>query len=264
MNKQRYLAELQRLLVFMTEEDRIATVDRYADMFDEAGEDGTEDLVARIGSPTKAAISLSRGYEPGSLPGDISARPPRRESSRAPESDWEDMDYDLPDYLPEEEGYESAGEQDDFLSRDPDEVFPTYEPAPDWEAYDDEPWRESTGSGSYERSIPLGLGIPLFVVITAAIALPLFFLTVAVVAILLTPGLAGFFAAYLAAIGSLWCISYIADTLLLVGVAFLLAALGLLLLWAGIWVDGRLLDLYAKGFQWLCGELLGRRVTGDE
>ena len=264
MNKQRYIAELQRLLVFMTEEDRLATVERYADMFDEAGEDGADDLVARIGSPTKAAISLSRGYEPGSLADGVPMEKPRRESSRDAESDWEDMDYDLPDYLPAEEGYDPDGEQSDFLSRDPDEVFPTYEPTPDWETYADEPWRESGGIGSYERSVPLGLGIPLFIVITAAIALPLFLLTVSVVALLLTPGLTGFFVAYLAAIGSLWCLSYIADTLLLVGVAFLLLALGLILLWAGIWADGKLLDLYAKGFQWLCGELLGRRVTGDE
>lgn len=266
MNKQRYLAELQRLLVFMTEEDRIATVGRYADMFDEAGEEGADALVAQIGSPTKAAIALSRGYEPGSLSEGIPAETaPRQARDYSPENAWEDMDYDLPDYLPAEEAYEADPYQgeEEFFSRDPEGVFPTYEPTPAWESADPEPWREPA-AGGVKRSIPLGLGIPLFVLITAAVALPLFLLTVAVVVLFLVPGLAGLFGAYLAAVGSLWCLTYIADTLLLAGAAFLLAAVGLLLLWAGIWTDGKILDLYAKGFQWLCDELLGKRVTKDE
>lgn len=267
MNKQRYLAELQRLLVFMTEEDRIATVGRYADMFDEAGEDGAESLVAQIGSPTKAAISLSRGYEPGSLSEGIPMdAAPRRAKAPSPESAWEGMDYDLSDYLPAEETYEGDSNQgeEEFFSRDPEEVFPTYEPTPTWEASDPEPWREPAGRVAHERSIPLGLGIPLFILIAAAVALPLFLLTVAVVALCLVPGLTGLFGAYLAAVGSLWCVSYIADALIISGMAFLLLALGLVLLWTGIWADGKLLDIYAKGFQWLCGELLGKRVTKDE
>ena len=40
LNKQRYLAELQRLLVFMTPDDRDRTVRRFSYMFDAAGPEG--------------------------------------------------------------------------------------------------------------------------------------------------------------------------------------------------------------------------------
>ncbi|MCD7846407.1 MAG: hypothetical protein LUG57_11290, partial [Oscillospiraceae bacterium] len=85
MNKQRYLAELQRLLVFMTEEDRELTVQRYGELFDAAGPEGEEALVKQIGSPTKAAISLSRGYEPGGL-GDVLPPVPAPEPEAQPEA----------------------------------------------------------------------------------------------------------------------------------------------------------------------------------
>ncbi len=63
MNKQRYLKELQQLLIFMTDEDREITVAHYAGLFDAVGEDGEEALADQLGSPTKAAIGLSRGYQ---------------------------------------------------------------------------------------------------------------------------------------------------------------------------------------------------------
>ena len=71
MNKQRYLAELGQLLIFMTGADRDLTLHRFGDLFDQAGPDGAETLVARIGSPTKNAIRLSRSYMPGCLTDEI-------------------------------------------------------------------------------------------------------------------------------------------------------------------------------------------------
>ncbi len=274
MNKQRYLAELQRLLVFMTEEDRTLTVRRYADMFDEAGEDGADALIVRIGSPTKAAIALSRGYEPGSAayPGDeppeeAPRQPePKPERTPAPDGLWDDLlDYDLPDYMAEDAPFaeESSEDEDDMPGGEA--AYTGDDRVPAWDVPPDEPWREQAARGDlYTRSVPLGLGIPLFVLITAAIGIPLFVLAVAVMAALLAPGLAGIFGAYLSAVGGLWCISYVADAILLFGLAFLILAVGLIVLWAGVWIDAKIIDLCARGIQWLSGELLGRKVTGDE
>ncbi len=57
MNKQQYLAELQRLLVFMTETDREYTIRHYTDLFDSAGPEKERALIEIHGSPTKAAIT---------------------------------------------------------------------------------------------------------------------------------------------------------------------------------------------------------------
>ncbi len=67
MDKHRYIAELEKLLVFMTSADREETARLYAAAFDAAGEEGLDALLARLGSPTRAAIRLSRTYEPGHI-----------------------------------------------------------------------------------------------------------------------------------------------------------------------------------------------------
>ncbi len=69
LNRQRYLAELQRLLGVMTEEDRQTAVQHYAALFDAAGEDGEAALAESLGSPTRAAVALTHGYKPGVLTG---------------------------------------------------------------------------------------------------------------------------------------------------------------------------------------------------
>ena len=71
MNKQRYLAELGQLLIFMTSADRALTLEKFGDLFDQAGPVGAEALAGRIGSPTKNAIRLSRSYMPGCLTDEI-------------------------------------------------------------------------------------------------------------------------------------------------------------------------------------------------
>ena len=67
MKKQRYLAELQRLLIYMTAADRAETLRRYGILFDRAGPEGEDELIRRIGSPTNTSIRLSRNYTPGDI-----------------------------------------------------------------------------------------------------------------------------------------------------------------------------------------------------
>lgn len=270
MNKQRYLAELQRLLVFMTEEDRSAAVQRYAAMFDAAGEDGADALIAKIGSPTKVAIALSRGYEPGAFAAEPAAEPEKPEAARPSrrreepsareDVSWDELiNYDMPDYMTEDE--EDRPEEDPAEAPRPRRSGEGDEPLA-WEE-EPEPWRRPEAAAEKTRHMPLGLGIPLFILIILAVGVPLLLAAAAAMAALLLPGAAGGIAAYLAAVGGLWCVGYIADAVFMFGLGFILLGVGLLLLWAGIWVDAKIIGLYARGVQWLSGALLGKRVTED-
>ena len=111
--------------------------------------------------------------------------------------------------------------------------------------------------------MPLGLGIPLFILVFAALGLSLGALCLALAFALLAPGCAVICGAYLTFIGGLWCMNYLADAVLLFGLAFVILAGGLLLLGGGLSLAVKLFGLYGKGVGWVAGELLGRRVTID-
>lgn len=260
MNKQRYLAELQRLLVFMTEEDRTQTIRRYGELFDAAGPEGETELIRQIGSPTKAAIGLSRGYEPGNPALPLPQAPAEAVSDKEPEAEPEaahpDADedpfgempsFELPDYmsLPDE-----GDEQGERRFSMPD--LPAYTGAD-----------EHGGSADAQRSIPLGLGIALFVLVILGLGVPLAAVAAGLCAALLVPGCGVFAGAYLFFVGGLWCLSYIADAILLFGGAFVVLALGIILFFAGLWLDGKLIALYIRGLRWVAGELFGRRTANE-
>ncbi len=270
MNKQRYLAELQRLLVFMTEEDREIIVRRYSDLFDAAGSENELTLIEQLGSPTKAAIGLSRGYEPGKLPAALPGQPasmhvtagqPPKEAALTTEDDpfGEMPQFDLSGFVEiEEEKPETPTLE---LAPQPAQELPIrpVRPEPVRPAAEPEPWHKPT----YEQSIPLGLGIPLFVLVIVALGLPVAAVCIAAMLILLIPGGICLFAAYLVAVGGLWCMSYMADAIVLFGAAFIVLALGIVVLWGGIWLDVKIGGAYTAGVGWLAGELLGRKVTED-
>ena len=60
INKQKFLAELARLLTFMYEEDRQEALAMYEGMFDEAGDEQT--LLQALVSPTRQAVVIARAY----------------------------------------------------------------------------------------------------------------------------------------------------------------------------------------------------------
>lgn len=273
MNKQRFLTELRRLLIFMTESDRNLTVNQYAAMFDEAGEQGEQALLEQLGSPTKLAISLSRGYQPGQLTTETKQREVLKkaeDAAKAAKLEHLDEDYDplaSEDNDPVAILMRSLDEPEDEPETEPAEE-PDESTEPEAEELgdeDDDVWGEDDEplDLSYERvgaSLPQGAGVTLLTVILLVIGVPLAALTLAVAAVWLIPGAAGLGASLLSGIAALWCLNYLADTLLVLGVAFVALALGLLLLWCGIWLDVHLVKLYVRGVQWLCGKLLGKKV----
>lgn len=60
INKQKFLAELGKLLTFMYEEDRQTALKMYSDMFDAAGDEHA--LLQYLVSPTRQAVAVARAY----------------------------------------------------------------------------------------------------------------------------------------------------------------------------------------------------------
>lgn len=63
INKQKFLAELGRLLTFMYEEDRLESLALYEDLFDAASDE--QALLQLLVSPTRQAVVLARSYQSG-------------------------------------------------------------------------------------------------------------------------------------------------------------------------------------------------------
>ena len=66
IDRQKYIAELGKLLSGMARADREAVLRGVAARFDEAGDDNA--VIAELGSPTFAAVSVLRGYTPPEEP----------------------------------------------------------------------------------------------------------------------------------------------------------------------------------------------------
>ena len=60
INKQKFLAELGKLLTFMYEEDRQRAIELYSRMFEEA--DDERALLQSLVSPTRQAVIVARAY----------------------------------------------------------------------------------------------------------------------------------------------------------------------------------------------------------
>lgn len=96
MNRQKFLAELSRLLGFMSSWDRDAEMNKYIEMLDAAEDE--EALIESLGTPTQLAISVALGYKPTPRPG---TQPPEPEP--APVSEPEASGQAAPEPEPEQE-----------------------------------------------------------------------------------------------------------------------------------------------------------------
>ena len=61
INRQRYMAELSKLLTFMYKEDRAEILQHYNELLDNAEDE--QELLESFGSPTKLAVTISRTYQ---------------------------------------------------------------------------------------------------------------------------------------------------------------------------------------------------------
>ena len=375
MNKRQYLAELSNLLAFMTSEDRSEVLHYYGDRFDSAGEENSQHVISELGTPTFAAITLSRAYqhgdkiwkdnseasstdseedseaaagisiseegqsdtagedtvtqvaeeqaesasepdmpeeetasdEPTDAPqtADMSESVPEIAEPAADETDLDEAVFaaaeddseeigeiqeahaaapeeptdaaafeKLPQTeAPEESAFDALPEervcsvfeekQNEADAPDADAGENVSEPEiPSAEITDSEDGRLFADLAPEEETVASGpSGFKKFLrtafyIIPGA---PMAIIAAAVSVLLAVPGAVLCFAAYLTAIGGIWCLGFLADALLIFGLAAVLLAFGIVLLWLGVWAA---IQLWKWLIGWLgsCGEriLFGR------
>ena len=138
INRQKFLAELGKLLTFMYEEDRQTALAMYGKMFDDAEDE--QDLIQFLNSPTRQAVVIARAYN-------ARARKLQVESHSREEDDAAASPEAAPDfvlaidgiyrqYFPAEgdeavvmdDQYSLFGEGDAPVQDGPDELYPVVSP----------------------------------------------------------------------------------------------------------------------------------------
>ena len=292
MNRQRYMAELAKLLGFMSSWDRAGTLAKYNALFDAAGDEAA--LIDELGTPTKLAISIARDYVPTEKP-----QPPAPEEKPAePETNPEEKaegpeeNADEPENSPEtaeetagnvensvadgqkavvnsvenvEKPSEPAKNEGAVFDRDSDideemmsalsaavarqmdgaAAEESVSPASAPEAVPDAGEKPEKSSGRKGR-VRGGL-LALYLVPAIVIGLPVAIILVALGVPFIIMGVGLIWATVTAALEYIGVLSVFADTLLLTGGGLGLCAVGLLLLWLGLWISVSLGSLWIGG-----------------
>ena len=242
MNAQKYLAELSRLLGFMSYWDREAVLERYKREFD--GSRSDEEVIEAIGTPTKVAIDIARTYVPTPRPGtgedSAAALPAAAEEDTPALPEETGRVFDGADELPPEVRGAGAVHMD----------MP-FEPEPEEKKEDPEP------AGPKRRIRPAALVI--YILAALVIGLPIALLLIAVGApfMALGGGMAG--GAVYTCLRLIMRLSMVSDMLLMGGAALVLIGLGLLVFWLGLWISISLGRAWIGGVVVRLGDKLCRR-----
>ena len=203
------MAELAKLLGFMSSWDRQAVLDEYAAKFENC--DDFDALRESIGSPTRVAIALARDYVPTPSPAQTAAA-----------EEAEDM--------PEE-----TASAEEAAESQPEMPAPAEEPEP-----------EAAAPAPAKRQKASGGAVVLCIVLGLVIALPV---TVALLLIgvpFLVGGVCVVAAAVSAVLQALPALGLVSDILVVVGGGLAAAAVGLLLAAFGLWLSLTLAGLWLE------------------
>lgn len=274
INKQKYLAELTKLLGFMSTADRAAAIRKYSAMLDAAEDEAA--LMDELGTPTRLAISLARSYVPGTMqeedgePSESVPEAPAGEPETAIEAPAEEPEAAIEAPVetqdaPEEEsgpvfgeGAELDEEQTRALEPVPaeDEPVSLPEPVPEPEPQpvqdeQDAPRRTLRGGGAVlavYTVFAIIIGLPVAVVLIA-VGLPFLLLGAGVIA-----------AAAYSVVTVVPMLGMFSDILLVSGAGLVFCAAGLVIAWLGAWIS------ISLGSAWIGGAVLrlGRRLCWKE
>ncbi len=173
-----------------------------------------------------------------------------------PAFDLSDLDFDLPG-LDIDAAVPEEPVQEETPAPPP---VPEIRPQPIRQPRQPEPPEPQTRE-VWQRRMPMAVGGPLFALTMLVLGVPLAILCVLLACVCLCPGLAGVMAAWLVFVGGLWCVGYMADAILMFGLSFVVLAVGIILLFAGVWATVQLVKLYLQGVEALSGIMLGKKVT---
>lgn len=233
INKSKYIAELTKLLGFMSSWDREAEIAKYSAMLDEY-EDMDKALEA-IGTPTKVAIGLAREYVPSPPPVVEVAEP----EEAAPEGEGAQEEAEPGDAADEPDAAAVSAEATDTAAEN------TAEPA--WDAGAPEPEYEPEQK---PRAKPAALTF--WVIGSVVLGLPVAIVLIALGLPFLAAGAGAVAASVEAVITILPKLALFSDKLLTLGGGCALGALGLVVAWFGLWLS------LSLGWLWI-----GRVIFGQ-
>lgn len=216
MNKQSYLAELTKLLGFMSTWDRQAALEKYTRLFDEASDEA--ELIAQLGTPTKLAINLALEYTPTAAP--VAEELPEEITGEAAKA----------------EGVEPYGEALPVPVAEEEETPYGEAPAP------------------RPRLRPFGLIVAILFGLVFGVPIAVILICVGIPFLALGAALAA--SAVLAVVHTVGLLAMVSDILVFVGAGLVLAALGLFVAWFGLWLSLELGYLWINGVVLRLGKVL--------
>ena len=237
INQERYLAELDRLLGFMSSWDRQAALKKYRALFAAAVDEAA--LIEELGTPTKLVIGLAADYVPTRPPSELAQA--LQECPVALEDLLRDpgaLAADLSTPVPE------PALQPETWVFEQEEIVP--EPEPEAE----EPEAPEAAPAVRRSRVKAGALIA-YLIPAIVIGLPVAVVLVCVGIPFLAGGAALIFTAALQAMQFIGHLRLVSDILLTIGAALIVSAVGLALCWLGLWLSLE-----------LCWLWVGRALTG--
>ena len=211
------MAEITKLLGFMSSWDRAATLEKYSALLDTYSDE--EDIIEMLGTPTKLAIDLARDYVPTPPPAKPAAAEIPEEVSEEV-SEEADAEETAPD--PDAQARFAAVQQ--ALVQQAESAAPETAEAPTEQKRSAKRRVKPAASVFYAIAcILIGLPVAILLIVLGVPALML--------------GTGVIVTAVLTVFSILGSLSLISDILLLIGGALVAAAIGLLLLWLGLWIS---------------------------
>lgn len=215
------MAEITKLLGFMSSWDRAATLEKYSALLDTYTDE--EDIIEMLGTPTKLAIDLARDYVPTPPPAKpAAAEIPEEVSEEVPEEVYEEADAEETAPDPDAQARFAAVQQ--ALTQQAESAAPEIAEAP------------TEQKRSAKRRVKPAASV-FYAIACILIGLPVAILLIALGVPALMLGTGVIVTAVLTVFSILGSLSLISDILLLIGGALVAAAIGLLLLWLGLWIS---------------------------
>ena len=243
------MAELSKLLTFVQKEDKQSILQHYNELLDNAEDE--QALLEEFGSPTKLAVTISRGY--------------KREDYSL--STFRDDEKPAQQAQNEEVPAEPYAEIIDEIQHDESQPAPAAEEAPAEEetqaeevtadAEEEMPVPEETPQVNYKTSTGL---LILYLIFAIPIGLVVFAALTAVMLTVLAAGLTlGVLGVSVIGFAFSGLLTVLADSLLALGAALVLLAFAVILLWLAVWL---IIAGYRGVFRGL--RSLGRRICVKE
>lgn len=273
INRQRYMAELTKLLSFMFKEDRSEIIKDYNELLDKAEDE--EALLETFGSPTKLAVTIARSYnsgeyKPPELPEGIKAKgeesiPEETESSEEaeasavepdkapevsaeeisePESEEQDIEVEIFEEEPEAESAEAEAEvtEEEPIEAPeepaPEEAEATEEAVPEPEELVPEVVELQPASEEEpEMRTKTNVGLLILYLIPAIpVGAALLLCMLGIELAIVAAGLGVVFVGFMLLRFSFSGMQVFADIIICLGATIAVLAIGVLLAWLGVWL----------------------------